>query len=58
MSFYIFTFLVFFILKLTGTIDWNWWLVCIPLMVEILLDSIIFIIWIKSYNRIKKDIYN
>ena len=26
---------VFFILKLTGLIDWSWWLVLVPLWVDI-----------------------
>lgn len=31
-------FVVFMILKLTHNIDWSWWLVCLPIIFEVVLD--------------------
>jgi len=40
------TFIVFLVLKLTGTIDWSWWWVTSPLWVGIALVIVILIIGI------------
>lgn len=51
--------IVFIVLKVTGLITWSWWMVFIPLYIEIALIAIIFIIHgikikIKSAKRVKK----
>ena len=32
-----FVFLIFLILKLTNKVDWSWWVVCSPLLIELAL---------------------
>lgn len=39
-------FIVFFILKLTETIDWSWWWVTSPLWIPLLIMGIIQVIMI------------
>ena len=43
-------FVIFLILKLTGVIDWSWWLVTAPLWGSILLWVIIFITYILFFG--------
>ena len=38
-------FIVFLILKLTGSIDWSWWWVTSPLWIPIGIVGIVFIIF-------------
>ena len=42
-------FLVFLVLRLTGTIDWSWWLVTLPLwgplLVGLLGIALAFVVW-------------
>lgn len=51
--------IVFIVLKVLNKISWSWWMVFIPLYIEIALIAIIFIIHgikikIKSAKRVKK----
>lgn len=51
--------IVFIVLKVIGLITWSWWMVFIPLYIEIALIAIIFIVYdikfkIKSAKRVKK----
>lgn len=51
--------IVFIVLKVTGLITWSWWMVFIPLYIEIALIAIIFIVYgikikIKATKRVKK----
>lgn len=51
--------IVFIVLKVTGLITWSWWMVFIPLYIEVALIAIIFIVYgvnfkIKSAKRVKK----
>ncbi|EOT2044072.1 hypothetical protein ACNQK2_000850 [Staphylococcus pseudintermedius] len=36
--------IVFVVLKLTGVIDWSWWLVLLPEIIAILIYTVLFII--------------
>jgi amino acid permease len=51
--------IVFITLKVLNIISWSWWIVFIPLYIEIALIAIIFIVYgvnfkIKSAKRVKK----
>ena len=51
--------IVFIVLKVLNKISWSWWMVFIPLYIEIALIAIIFIVYgvnfkIKSAKRVKK----
>ena len=51
--------IVFIVLKVLNKISWSWWMVFIPLYIEIALVAIIFIVYgvnfkIKSAKRVKK----
>ena len=37
-------FLIFLVLKLTGTIDWSWWWVTAPLWIPIIIVCIVIIV--------------
>jgi len=39
-------FIVFLILKLTGTIDWNWFFIILPLWAPLVIDLIGFILYV------------
>ena len=43
--------LSFIILKLTGFIDWSWWLVFLPLMISIFLDVLLIILQRSSDRK-------
>lgn len=45
--------LIFITLKLTGNIDWSWWLVLLPFYGGVVFIAIIAVIWV-SYNAYKK----
>lgn len=36
MSFLMVLFLIFMVLKLCGVITWSWWLVCLPLIIQVI----------------------
>lgn len=42
MSFPHFIQLLFIALKLTGHIDWSWWIVLIPIMIGIIINRFIY----------------
>lgn len=44
-SFEFVLFVVFLVLKLTGTIDWSWWWVTLPLWISIPIVVVIFCIY-------------
>lgn len=51
--------IVFIVLKVLNKISWSWWMVFIPLYIEVALIAIIFIVYginfkIKSAKRVKK----
>lgn len=47
--------IAFIILKITGVIKWSWWLVLLPLWIEIVLIIIVVIcILIASFKNLKK----
>jgi hypothetical protein len=46
-------FIVFLILKLTGTIDWSWWWVTSPLWIPLSLMVVITLIVMTVINRFK-----
>lgn len=39
-------FIVFLVLKLTGTIDWSWWWVTCPLWIPVAVTIIAFILYV------------
>lgn len=41
MSFLMVLFLIFMVLKLVGIITWSWWLVCLPLIIQLVLTVIV-----------------
>lgn len=43
--------IVFIILKLLKVISWSWWVVLIPLWVDIVLSIIILIIFVNIYRK-------
>ena len=50
---------VFIVLKVLNKISWSWWMVFIPLYIEVALIAIIFIIYgikfkMKATKRVKK----
>ncbi|MCM1168061.1 MAG: transmembrane Fragile-X-F protein [Lachnospiraceae bacterium] len=46
--------IVFVILKLCGVITWSWWVVLIPLYLDILLFIIAVIIQVIIINKIRR----
>lgn len=42
--------IIFLVLKLTGLVDWSWWWVVTPLMIELLLmiGSVVFFVVLKN----------
>ena len=49
--------IVFIVLKVLNKISWSWWLVFIPLYIEIALIAIIFIVYgIKTKMKIAKRV--
>ncbi|EHT3479239.1 hypothetical protein LO086_001735 [Staphylococcus pseudintermedius] len=48
--------IVFVVLKLTGVIDWSWWLVLLPEIIAILIYTVLFII-IVVYARMQNKIF-
>ena len=51
--------IVFIVLKVLNKISWSWWMVFIPLYIEVALIAIIFIVYgiktkIKTAKRVKK----
>lgn len=49
MSFLMVLFLIFMVLKLVGMITWSWWLVCLPLIIQVV--AIVVEAFIKSGRR-------
>ena len=45
-SFNFVLFVVFLVLKLTGTINWSWVWVTSPLWISVLWNIILFVIWV------------
>ena len=46
--------IVFIVLKLVEYIDWSWWLVISPLLIQVLISIIFFIvIVVKNKNKFK-----
>ena len=39
-------FVVFLVLKLTGTIDWSWWWVTAPLWIPVAIGLVFFVIFV------------
>ena len=39
-------FVVFLVLKLTGTIDWSWWWVTAPLWIPVAIGVVFFVIFV------------
>ncbi|HAR5907065.1 TPA: hypothetical protein I1588_002356, partial [Staphylococcus pseudintermedius] len=48
--------IVFVVLKLTGVIDWSWWLVLLPEIIAILIYTVLFIITVV-YARMQNKIF-
>lgn len=51
--------IVFIVLKLTGFIDWSWWLVTLPLwggfaLVAVVLIAVGVTLWFEALNRGRK----
>lgn len=44
-SFEFVLFVVFLVLKLTGTIDWSWWWVTSPLWISLAIVAVIFLLY-------------
>lgn len=44
-SFEFVLFVVFLVLKLTGTIDWSWWWVTSPLWISFAIVAVIFFVY-------------
>lgn len=42
-------FLIFLVLKLTGVVDWSWWLVCLPAVVAFIVNGVIFALARKGW---------
>ena len=42
--------IVFIVLKLCKVIDWSWWIVLIPLWVEIVIVAILLIVILKVFK--------
>ena len=43
--------IVFIILKLLKVISWSWWVVLIPLWIDVVLSIIILIIFVNIYRK-------
>ena len=46
--------LIFVVLKLTGQIDWSWWLVLLPEIIAVAIYIICFVIFGVIFGRTKK----
>ena len=49
MGFSILLTLIFIVLKLTGNIDWSWWMVMMPMIVEFI-ASLCFVLLLAVYS--------
>lgn len=49
-------FVIFLVLKLVGVIDWNWIIVFLPLIVDIVIGVITYAVTITKTKNVFKDI--
>ena len=43
--------IIFIVLKLVDVIDWSWWWVLAPFLIEAIIFALFIIIWILFENR-------